>query len=243
MTAQRPGLSLSTSTLQGLRSFIFYRAKIGYDYLTQLPNGEQELIFGGIGIGGDELLYQEIANADDSGYDLTIAAYLSGVLPLLFGPKNWGAEKPPAPQNHDGTEGVMWNEGRVKACWSGSVCLSADWLPWVGRIPEKLTRRPYPPIASTPIIDVSKTGDDSKDDISPAHSVLTSAPGEWISASYSGEGMVHAWLCAKALAYMVLGAEKEGRVEDWFPDVLEVTEARWRKANIEHLLQELGSDD
>lgn len=41
MTAQ---LSLG-STLQGLRLFIFYRANIGYDYLTQLPNGEQELIF------------------------------------------------------------------------------------------------------------------------------------------------------------------------------------------------------
>jgi hypothetical protein len=79
--------------------------------------------------------------------------------------------------------------------------------------------------------------------MSSADSVLTSTPGEWIPASYLGEGMVHAWLCAKALAYMVLGAEKEGRIEEWFPDVLKVTEARWKKANIEHLLQKLGSDD
>jgi len=55
--------------------------------------------------------------------------------------------------------------------------------------------------------------------------------------------MVHAWLCAKALAYMVLGAEEDGRLKEWFPDIMKVTEARWKRANIENLMDELGGSD
>ncbi|KAK0189235.1 FAD dependent oxidoreductase [Armillaria mellea] len=54
---------------------------------------------------------------------------------------------------------------------------------------------------------------------------------EWIAAGYSGEGMVHAWMSGKALAYMVLGKDV-----DWLPAPFRVTEKRWKKANIASLL-------
>ncbi len=54
---------------------------------------------------------------------------------------------------------------------------------------------------------------------------------EWIAAGYSGEGMVHAWMSGRALAYMVLGKDV-----DWLPAPFRVTEKRWKKANIASLL-------
>ncbi|KAK0207927.1 hypothetical protein DFS33DRAFT_1458941 [Desarmillaria ectypa] len=55
---------------------------------------------------------------------------------------------------------------------------------------------------------------------------------EWIAAGYSGEGMVHAWMSGKALAYMVLGKDV-----DWLPTPFRVTEKRWKKTNIVSWLQ------
>lgn len=231
---------MDKSTLTGLRSFVMYRQKAGYDFLTQLPNGENELMFGGaIGACGNDMLFGALANTDDSSYDPNIAAYLSGILPVHFGERNWGAEKRPVPQKPDENDGVTWNEGRVKSIWSGIVCLSADGLPWVGRLPVKLTARNCPPTSSTPTSSVSKTSVDSTN-AKTVGVTLTSHPGEWISAAYSGEGMVHAWLCAKALAHMVLGTEEEGKLKEWFPEVMKVTEKRWRKADIEATLEELA---
>jgi glycine/D-amino acid oxidase-like deaminating enzyme len=65
------------------------------------------------------------------------------------------------------------------------------------------------------------------------------APGEWISAGYSGEGMVHAWLCAHALALMVLGVEEEEGVRTWFPDEFCLTEKRWKGATLEGLMERI----
>ncbi|KAJ3541813.1 hypothetical protein NMY22_g3750 [Coprinellus aureogranulatus] len=50
--------------------------------------------------------------------------------------------------------------------------------------------------------------------------------GEWIAAGYTGEGMVHAWMSGKALAFMVLGEE----VDSWFPEVFRISEKRWKRA-------------
>ena len=97
MTAQRPGAGLSPSTLDGRRSWVFYDKHIGYDYLTQLPTGERELMFGGgFFQGGDDGL-SELGTFDDSKINAGIAAHLSGSLPLLFGNINWGTEAVPHP--------------------------------------------------------------------------------------------------------------------------------------------------
>ncbi|KIK33254.1 hypothetical protein CY34DRAFT_55802, partial [Suillus luteus UH-Slu-Lm8-n1] len=66
------------------------------------------------------------------------------------------------------------------------------------------------------------------------------APGEWIAARYSGKGMVHTWLSGKAQAGMALGlghtrGVARTRVEEWFPDIMKVTEKRWKKAKAKNL--------
>ena len=103
---------------------------------------------GGFFQGGDDGL-SELGTFDDSKINAGIAAHLSGSLPLLFGNINWGTEAVPHPRR-DGDE--HWHVGRVKALWSGIIGVSADRIPWVGRIPVRLTGRSAPPNSSTPSV-------------------------------------------------------------------------------------------
>ncbi|KAI0962829.1 hypothetical protein AcW1_000093 [Taiwanofungus camphoratus] len=215
MSAQRPGTLLSSSTLDGHRSFVFYRGTSGYDYLTQLPTGEHELMFGGGWAQSCDGNLPDIGITDDSVYHFATASHLAGALPLYFGGGNWGGEKVPTEQ-----EGVQWGIGRTKAQWSGILGISSDVLPWVGRLPPKLAGRAAPKAMGL--------GNPKKANPSLA------APGEWIAAGYTGEGMPHAWMCGKALAYMLLNREDE--IQQWFPDILRVTEKRWKNAKIDDLL-------
>ncbi|KAH9949474.1 FAD dependent oxidoreductase [Amylocystis lapponica] len=217
MSAQRPGTLLRDSTADGSRSWVFYRgAGAGYDYLTQLPTGEHELMFGGGWAQRCEDGLPELGLMDDSQYNLDAAGHLAGALPLYFGAENWGGEAMP------GAEGdVRWGAGRTKAQWSGVLGISVDGLPWVGRLPGKVSGRAEPP---------RRAALDMKDE-----SAVLAAPGEWISAGYSGEGMPHAWMSGKALSCMVL--DREDELESWFPDVLRVTETRWKEADLDALLE------
>ena len=214
MSAQRPGTSLHRSTLSGFRSFVFYREGVGYDYLTQLPLGEHELMFGGgwaTACDADGL--PEVGIADDSVVNHVNQSYLAGALPRYFGTRNWGRDASPVPEEGEGS----WGEERTKAQWSGILGISADLLPWVGRLPEKVSGRAQPK--------PSREEGEKR--------VRTAPPGEWIAAGYTGEGMVHAWMSGKALASMVLDRDEE--TKEWFPDVLRVTEKRWKDAKIEDL--------
>ena len=225
MSAQRPGQSLSThSTHHGARSHIFYAGPTGYDYLTQLPLGEHELMFGGGAAQGGRAILPEVGNTDDSGYNMAIASHISGALPEYFGADHWGREGTP---QEDNDAQVMWRRGRVKALWTGILGISVDGLPWVGRVPEKVSGRRAPSGAA---VSGPKTGTELEGAPPPI-----TPPGEWMSAGYSGEGMVNAWMCGRALACMMLGreAEREARLREWFPDVMRVTEKRWRKASLE----------
>jgi glycine/D-amino acid oxidase-like deaminating enzyme len=205
MSAQRPGQTLNASTLDGRRSFTFIGASNGFDYMTQLPTGEQELMFGGgIGHAGNEGL-AEVGIAQDNCVNSEVAAYLNGAIPSLFGLENWGAECPVDPK----TEGKLWHLGRTKALWSGTIGWSADGLPWVGRVPDKVSGR---------------TTSRSKK--------LT---GEWIAAGFTGEGMTSAWMCGRALGMMMLANDDDLKL-DWFPSPLRVTERRWKAARPEDQL-------
>jgi len=204
------------------RSFTFYG--VGYDYLTQLPNGEHELVLGGgfarRGDGG----YEAVANTDDSTYSKHASAHLGGILPRYFGEDNWGREGQPP----EGDTDVEWSKGRVKAAWSGILGISADLHPWVGRLPHSISGRPAPS-------DLSSLSEQNEDE-----AFISAAPGEWIAAGYSGEGMVQAWMSGKALAEMILGREREGDHAEWFPDMLRVSTERWKKATPESLLDHLS---
>jgi glycine/D-amino acid oxidase-like deaminating enzyme len=230
MTAQRPGTGLSTPA--GTREHVFYHKPPGYDYLTQLPHHESmdegggELLFGGGAVQDGRVVLSEVGVADDSEYNPGIASHVQGALPEYFGRSNWGAESVTATVvSQEVGEGVTtypWERGRVKALWTGILGYSADLQPWVGRVPSVISGRAAPSLSLTGV------------DGGAAGSIA--AAGEWISAGYSGEGMVHAWLCAHALALMVLGVEEEERVCTWFPDEFRPTEKRWKSATLEQLM-------
>jgi glycine/D-amino acid oxidase-like deaminating enzyme len=222
MTAQRPGTGLPTDTIGG-RAHVFHYPALGFDYLTQLPRREGEseggeLLFGGGTMQAGGFVLSEIGVADDSGYHLGIASHIQGALPEYFGHKNWGAESVDVPREVE-EENSLWGQGRIKASWTGILGISADMQPWVGRVPSVISGRPL----------LTKAFD-----IAVARSLAPA--GEWVSTGYSGEGMVHAWLCAHALALMVLGLENEEGVHTWFPDEYRLTEKRWKKATIEQLM-------
>lgn len=227
MSAQRPGTSLSASTLDGQRSFVIHPGGLGYDYLTQLPSGEHELMFGGGWASAFDSALTDIGCADDSDFSIAVASHLAGALPLYFGSESWGREK--EPEQADGEGEVSWAEGRTKAQWGGILGISADGLPWVGRLPSKISGRAAPARASA--VPGSSASEKTK-------APRLAPPGEWISAGYTGEGMVHAWICGKALACMVQDVEDEGGepMREWFPEMLRVTEERWKKASLEEFI-------
>lgn len=106
-------------------------------------------------------------------------------------------------------------EPAVKAMWTGNMGFSSDGLPWVGRLPASLTGRK-----------ISKRG------------------AEWAAAAFSGEGMVHAWLCGKALVEMMFSYVSAGddqhedededdiKIPGWFPEQMVVSEERVKTAKL-----------
>ncbi|KAF8216541.1 FAD dependent oxidoreductase [Mycena galopus ATCC 62051] len=255
MTAQRPGLGLGQAGKQtypvspsdsvltladvasagaehswlGTRSFVMY-LNGRYDYLTQQPSAQSasssypppaaEFMFGGgmaHGEIGQGAFVNELGVADDRSSDMDTGAYLGGALSVYFG--GWGAEgRDFEGKGEDSHAGENSDKGRVKKLWTGILGISADGRPWVGRISGKISGRPAPQ---------GKTFF-SKD--KPPYRLAP--PGEWIAAGYSGEGMVNAYLSGKALAHMVFEKANTG-----LPDAFLVTEARWKKANLEDLMK------
>ncbi|OJA13466.1 hypothetical protein AZE42_04414 [Rhizopogon vesiculosus] len=221
MTAQRPGRNLHASTLHGGRSFVFFDSPSkGFDYLTQLSEGEHELMFGAG--------FESPADSRVKGmYGVHSAAHTGGAMPIYFGAESWGAEALPTTPKDDEDAGAsegIWAEGRVKAIWSGLLSESVDGMPWVGKVHVELAGRKAPPASSTPsaLIDPHSNTEKQK-------SALTAAPGEWIAAGYSGEGMVHAWRSSQALALMLLG-EDLTEVNTWLPELFGVTDERAKLA-------------
>ncbi|PPQ69812.1 hypothetical protein CVT25_009749 [Psilocybe cyanescens] len=247
----------------GQRAFVFYPGNldIAYDYLTQflpapssktviepidnsktlpphhaaLPTAGEFMFGGGAMIGGssEAALLGVVGVADDEHPDFAVEAYLSGALPMYFS-NNWGEEGSSSDDKANNSSSGEWGKGRVKAMWTGLVGLSADANPWVGRVPVSVSGRPGPtsPRSANPPLE-------SKVAISETENFTLAPSGEWICAGYSGEGMVHAWLCGRALVRMMLGVsgggEDEGDPE--LPTPFLITEKRIKQARIEDFME------
>ena len=95
----------------------------------------------------------------------------------------------------------------VKSMWTGNMGFTYDSLPFVGKLPFSLTKREVEP---------------------------NSPSSEWIAAGFNGEGMVQAWRSGIAIAQMLLeeiDPEKTFGWQEWFPELLFVTEERMKNSN------------
>ncbi|CAN9228441.1 unnamed protein product [Alternaria alternata] len=116
-------------------------------------------------------------------------------------------------------------DAELKQTWSGIIGLTGDSLPLVGRLDTKLTGR-----------DTRQRKRTSSD---------KDQCGEWITAGFSGEGMVWAWLSGAALGIMIAGSEDDelpqvpgrpgGKLAEWFPKELMVSHERIRSADVSNL--------
>ncbi|OJD31293.1 fad dependent oxidoreductase [Diplodia corticola] len=266
MSAQRPGTAF-VSDPAGARSWgIMYGA--GFDYVTQRPaaaaatttttttkaagpgtspsddlgqpsdggaEGGEARAGGEEGGGGGDILLgggflrslkqglDQTAVWDDSRLDALTATHLNGVLPAVFGPRHWGPDAP---------------GGRLKSMWSGTICFTADAVPFVGRVDPRLTGR--------------SVGVGKADAAERREGVVEAGvePGEWIAAGYHGDGMIYAWLCGTAVGLMLAGSEDDeglpdrpglpgGKVDAWLPRELRISYDRVKGLSLADLADEM----
>ena len=268
MTAQRPGKGLMSTRngpeanqadaplpWAGSRAFVFYpgNSEMGFDYLTQLvpstnpsegtnsnspspsglPTAGEFMFGGGAELGGQSIsaLMENIGITDDGSATFEIEAYLTGALERYFS-SQWGEEGTDPDSEAGSPPGGSWGKGRIKATWTGIIGISADSQPWVGRVPLSVSAR-REPLARSPVHGVGLNK------LSSPNTNLAS-PGEWICAGYSGEGMVHAWLCGRALARMILGVERDV-IDPELPEPFLITEKRLKEAKVEDLVQRISN--
>jgi glycine/D-amino acid oxidase-like deaminating enzyme len=209
VSVQRPGSKFLPDCKSGMRSWCLYYGK-GFDFLGQLPKSPD-------GWGNGELLYGGgLVFAHNKGLgeagnldEATVDPQMESYLAGAL-PVYFG-------DSNWGAEGQPtkadieggWGEGRIKTVWSGIMGLSSDGPPWVGKLPCSLTPR----------------------------KVIPEAGGEWVSAGFSGEGMVHAWGCGRGCAMMMLGLkDREG---EELPKEFLITEDRVRKTSTEEMFEYL----
>ena len=170
---------------------------------------------------GVSAFMDNIGVSDDGSGNFEIEAYLTGALERYFSGQ-WGEEGTEPDSEAGSPPGGPWGKGRVTATWTGLLGVSADSQPWVGRVPLLASTRQEPLGRSSP-------------------STALGAPGEWICAGYSGEGMVHAWLCGRALARMVLGVGSKDEADPDLPKSFLITNKRIKEARVEALMQRIAN--
>ncbi|KAF9480280.1 FAD dependent oxidoreductase [Pholiota conissans] len=256
----------SQSNWASTRAFLFFssmqeissgklKPEFAFDYLTQLlpasddptttplPTSGEFMFGGGAMLGGrsEGALLSNIGVVDDSAGDFEIEAYLSGALQQYFA-EHWGQERSDPAEAPSG-ENVPWGKGRVKASWTGIIAISADMQPWVGRVPESVSGRKAPRSVLLPAPPHPRPPQRAPSCSTSTHSTIEvdpnpplAAPGEWILAGYTGEGMVHAWLSGHALAKMILGVAGDEKGIPGLPSPFLITEKRVKAAKFEDLL-------
>lgn len=190
-------------------------------------------------LGGQSLsvFMDNIGITDDGSGTFEIEAYLTGALERYFS-SQWGEEGTEPDSEASNPPGGSWGKGRVKATWTGILGVSADSQPWVGRVPLSVSERQEPIIARS---SSNHSGGLNKLSSESTPSTNLVSPGEWICAGYSGEGMVHAWLCGRALARMILGVETRDEIDPELPEPFLITEKRVKEAKVEDLVQRISN--
>ncbi|KAK2053487.1 FAD dependent oxidoreductase [Colletotrichum caudatum] len=244
MTAQRPahegpgvvagdggggGFRWRDGVAPGTRSWSVLYGKGLFDYVTQRPNGDVMLGGGFERSAADGV--DMIGVYDDSSTDGLTIAHVSGVMNAVFG--------------------AGWN-GDVVRSWSGILGFTGDIAPFVGRVPAGLTgarASADPSSQGARRAKLQRVFDDLDVKEGGGAGWRGAAAGEWVSAGYNGDGMVWAWLCGAALGIMVAGKENVamekgdgmpgGRLAEWFPPELLITEARVKKADLTNLVDEV----
>lgn len=239
MSAQKPPAWFPYQAEERSWSFEY---EVGFDYLTQIPYNkslksesagaeketteEQEdatggdLMFGGGFAQTNSCGLGELGVTDDSVLNSEAEAHLKTALGTAFNPHT----------------GVKKNSDfEVRSMWTGIMGFSTDSLPWVGKLPESISKRGISHLSTGPSLQagqieipiVSKHIKAKEQEMKGA---------EWVSAAYSGEGMVNAWGCGKACASMILEREAEDKLEEWFSEEMRITEERLEKGRLENML-------
>ncbi|EWC44942.1 hypothetical protein DRE_01001 [Drechslerella stenobrocha 248] len=206
------------------------------DGTATISNGE--MMFGGAWAQTGNNGMDVVGSADDTKLNYLAAGHLSGLLPYVFG--------------SGVTKGATraWEGAAVKNMWTGVLGMSADCMPWVGKLPTAISARGQPKNGS---VELQGEGEGS---------VKT---GEWCAVGFTGEGMVNCWGSATALARMLLGEDQGGRnvamteqrvraakgeaevkswserpLEEWFPAQFLVSQARVKKADPVDMFDSMG---
>ncbi|KAK7457488.1 hypothetical protein CaCOL14_001490 [Colletotrichum acutatum] len=259
MTAQRPptttpsgqttqqeeggaGFQWPDNSRTGSKSWSIIYGNGAFDYVTQRPNGDV-MLGGGFARSAGEGV-DMVGVYDDFGTDGMTIAHVSGVMSAVFG--------------------ARWR-GDVVRVWSGVLGVTGDMAPFVGRVPASVagfkgkigSSASSSSISSSSwfglkkgreIVKLKKVGK-TVDEMEEEQSWMGAEAGQWVSAGYCGDGMVWAWLCGTALGVMIAGKEDVvlekgvgfpgGRLAEWFPKELLLTEARLRKADMSNLVDEI----
>ncbi|PYH46929.1 NAD(P)/FAD-dependent oxidoreductase [Aspergillus saccharolyticus JOP 1030-1] len=211
MTAQDPPRGLPP---QGTRHSWLFNYEYGFDYLTQLPEaswgGEVTATATAAATANKMMLGGGFGQHVDRGVWALGVARDDGVVPGY------------TVEHLRGTLGKVFAEKKRKEggdadgqglemAWTGNMGFSADGYPWIGKLPSSATER-----------------GNSRDDKDHGHGA------EWLSCAFSGEGMVQAWLCGKAVGMMVLAHEGRLAGEEldlsWVPEQMFVSEERMRRS-------------
>ncbi|KAE8139616.1 FAD dependent oxidoreductase-domain-containing protein [Aspergillus pseudotamarii] len=199
-----------SSHLDGSRSWSIIGKK-GYEYITQRPRESAdphspggEIMLGGGLYKSDGKGMDEIGIWKDNCLDPTISAYLSGI---------WSTV-------------LQGEHACVLQLWTGCMGFTPDLVPFVGEVSPTFTKRQRA----------------SKKRKTTASESGSTPANEWITAGFNGDGMVLAWLSGAAVGLMVLGREDvhlearagrpAGKVTDWLPKELYLSESRVRDLSI-----------
>lgn len=123
MSAQTAGEAFPLQTFKHSWLFNYDR---GFDYLTQLPEGQ--MMLGGGFANGEGGGIADLGIPTDDKLSVYIDIHLSGALSAVFGHKTWGSVQ----------------GDPVQAMWTGNMGFSTDGFPWVGELPSSATHRPQP---------------------------------------------------------------------------------------------------